>query len=162
MNYSLAEKEDCDFLNEVLNNEDFKELSTCRIRFALIYVHTSIEDGVVIKSFNCLPYKVKLVNMKDRILKQIDVEIYVDELYWSKALYEKKVALINAALSQISVCQDKNSMPIFQDDGVVKLKLLKPDIIYTGFSNIIEKFGSNSPDIQAWDDLKSNFAGLIF
>jgi hypothetical protein len=162
INYSLASKEDREILEGILMEEDYQPLKACNIRFAVILVTTTNEDGGVLKTFKCQPYKVKLISMKDRLLKNVDVEIHIDESYWIEALEQKKTALLSAALHQIEVALDKNDMPVFQDDGVVKLKLMKPDIMYFGFSEVIEKYGSDSPDIRAWDDLKSEFTGLLY
>lgn len=161
--YSLASKEDFNLLEDVLLKEDHQQLKVCNIRFAMIFVSVeNDETGETYNSFSCLPYRVKLINIKDRLLKNVDVEIQIDENYWEASSEDMKIALLNAALFQICICTDKNDLPLFQEDGVVKLKLNKPDIYYFGFSEIIQKFGADSPDIKAWNNLKTDFSGILY
>lgn len=161
--YSLADKEVNDLLENTLLEEDHQELKACNIRFAIIFVNTVNEDtGENYNSFSCLPYRVKIIGMKDRLLKNIDVEIQIDENYWEDCTDIMKDALLNAALHQIIECTDKTGMPVFHEDGVVKLKLNKPDIYYVGFSEIIQKYGSDSPDIKMWNRLKTDFSGILY
>lgn len=159
--YSLADAETNDLFQEVLNVEEFSHFKIYGIRCALITISTVTEDGEVLPSFPCLPYRVKLISLKDQILKNVDVEIHIDEKYWSSANEKKKFALLSAALSQIFVVLNRDGMPVELENGSNKLKLIKPDINYFGFSNIIEQFGDDSPDIAAWNEVKVEFADLL-
>ena len=81
-------------------NSDFFELKEYNVRFAIIYVTNTSNDGEVIPAFQSLPYKVKLNSAKDRCIKNVDVEIHVDESYFSSADDKEKEAVIYGALTK--------------------------------------------------------------
>ena len=159
--YEFAETEDKTLLDEMLTTEDYQELNGYNIRFALIYVTTEDEkSGAVIPTFKNLPYKVKYNSAKDRLLKKIDIEIQLDTEYWEDLTDIEKQAVIDGALNQIEIVEKKN-LPAYNDDGTVKIKLRKPDMIYEGFSRIAEKYGSDSPEIKNYRHLNSEFEGIL-
>ncbi|HHX32218.1 MAG TPA: hypothetical protein GX712_06475 [Bacteroidales bacterium] len=142
-------------------NDNLAELKEYNIRFAIIYVTNTTSDGEVVPAFKSLPYKVKLNSAKDRCIKNIDVEIYIDESYFESADSEEKEAVIYGALNQI-VIKHKDGMPIFQDDGVVKLVLKRPDMIFEGFSKCAEKYKIKSPEHKAFTQLTTDFNNILF
>jgi len=142
-------------------NDNLAELKEYNIRFAIIYVTNTTSDGEVVPAFKSLPYKVKLNSAKDRCIKNIDVEIYIDESYFESADSEEKEAVIYGALNQI-VIKHKDGMPIFQDDGVVKLVLKAPDMVFIGFSECARKYKDKSPEKEALRRLKAEFSDIIF
>ena len=159
--YEFAETEDKTLLVEMLTTEDYQELNGYNIRFALIYVTTEDEkSGAVIPTFKNLPYKVKYNSAKDRLLKKIDIEIQLDTEYWEDLTDTEKQAVIDGALNQIEIVEKKD-LPAYNDDGTVKIKLRKPDMIYEGFSRIAEKYGSDSPEIKKYRRLNSDFEGIL-
>ena len=159
--YEYASTEDREILNEMLQTEDYQNLNGYNIRFALIYVTTEDDkSGAVLPTFKNLPYKVKYNNAKDRLLKKIDIEIQLDTEYWEDLIDIEKQAVIDGALNQIEIVEKKN-LPAYNDDGTVKIKLRKPDMIYEGFSRIAEKYGSDSPEIKNYRHLNSEFEGIL-
>ena len=159
--YEYASTEDREILNEMLQTEDYQNLNGYNIRFALIYVTTEDDkSGVVLPTFKNLPYKVKYNNAKDRLLKKIDVEIQIDTEYWDNLKDIEKQAVIDGALNQIEIVEKKN-LPAYNDDGTVKIKLRKPDMVYEGFSRIAEKYGSDSPEIKKYRHLNSEFEDIL-
>ena len=159
--YEYASTEDREILNEMLQTEDYQNLNGYNIRFALIYVTTEDDkSGAVLPTFKNLPYKVKYNNAKDRLLKKIDIEIQLDTEYWEDLIDIEKQAVIDGALNQIEIVEKKN-LPAYNDDGTVKIKLRKPDMIYEGFSRIAEKYGSDSPEIKKYRHLNSEFEGIL-
>ena len=159
--YEFAETEDKTLLDEMLTTEDYQELNGYNIRFALIYVTTEDEKSeAVIPTFKNLPYKVKYNSAKDRLLKRIDLEIQLDTEYWNNASDKEKLAVIDGALNQIEIVEKKD-LPAYNDDGTVKIKLRKPDMIYEGYSTIAEKYGSDSPEIKKYRRLNSDFEGIL-
>lgn len=159
--YEFAETEDKTLLDEMLTTEDYQELNGYNIRFALIYVTTEDEkSGAVIPTFKNLPYKVKYNSAKDRLLKKIDIEIQLDTEYWEDLTDTEKQAVIDGALNQIEIVEKKD-LPAYNDDGTVKIKLRKPDMIYEGYSTIAEKYGSDSPEIKKYRRLNSDFEGIL-
>lgn len=159
--YEYASTEDREILNEMLQTEDYQNLNGYNIRFALIYVTTEDDkSGVVLPTFKNLPYKVKYNNAKDRLLKKIDIEIQLDTEYWEDITDIEKQAVIDGALNQIEIVEKKN-LPAYNDDGTVKIKLRKPDMVYEGFSRIAEKYGSDSPEIKKYRHLNSEFEDIL-
>jgi len=159
--YEFAETEDKTLLDEMLQTEDYQNLNGYNIRFALIYVTTEDDkSGAVLPTFKNLPYKVKYNNAKDRLLKKIDIEIQLDTEYWEDLTDTEKQAVIDGALNQIMIVEKKD-LPAYNDDGTVKIKLRKPDMIYEGFSRIAEKYGSDSPEIKKYRRLNSDFEGIL-
>ena len=159
--YEFASTEDREILNEMLYTEDYQNLNGHNIRFALIYVTTEDnKTGAVLPTFKNLPYKVKYNSAKDRLLKKIDVEIQIDTEYWDDLKDIEKQAVIDGALNQIIIVE-KKGMPTYNDDGTVKIKLKKPDMVYEGFSEIAEKYGSDSPEIKKYRHLNSEFEGIL-
>ena len=137
--YNVGKKEDYEILNKLMATDEYNDLYGYNLRFAILMVTTEDKDGVVMPPYNkSLPYKVKIISAKDRILKKIDVEIHIDRCYWEYNTNEMdKMAIIDGALKQLEVvCKGKDNVPIYEDDGVVKLKLKKPDMIYEGFKSI--------------------------
>lgn len=142
-------------------NDNLAELKEYNIRFAIIYVTNTTSDGEVVPAFKSLPYKVKLNSAKDRCIKNIDVEIHIDESYFNEADDEEKEAVIFGALSQLEV-KCKDGMPILQDDGVVKLVLKKPDMVFEGFSVCASKYRIKSPEHKAFTQLTVEFNDILF
>ena len=92
--------------------------------------------------------------------KKIDIEIQLDTEYWEDLTDTEKQAVIDGALNQIEIVEKKD-LPAYNDDGTVKIKLRKPDMIYEGYSNIAEKYGSDSPEIKKYRRLNSDFEGIL-
>lgn len=159
--YEFANTEDREILNEMLQTEDYQNLNGYNIRFALIYVTTEDDkSGAVLPTFKNLPYRVKYNNAKDRLLKKIDIEIQLDTEYWEDLTDIEKQAVIDGALNQIEIVEKKD-LPAYNDDGTVKIKLRKPDMIYEGFSAIAEKYGPDSPEIKNYRHLNSEFEDIL-
>ncbi len=168
--YTKAPKEDVEILQNLLVNgtgfddvsdEFYNDLNSYNIRFAVILVRAEDEtNGIVEKVLKPLPYKVKINGAKDRLLKHTDVEILIDDSYWENCDEEEKQALFDSALTQLDVVYKKD-LPYFQEDGVVKLKLIKPDMKYEGFSVMADRYGSKSPDIKVWDEFMDNFRSYL-
>lgn len=159
--FEFATKEDYALLNERLESEEYSELGQFRIRFAIVMVTTSDKAGVVLPSFKTLPYNVKLNSAKDRLLKNVDVEIQIDNDYWMNDCREEndKKAIIDGALEQLEICTKKDDV-VMNDDGTVKLKLVKPDLVYEGFLAIAERYEGNSAEVKKMRELKGEFGDI--
>lgn len=155
-------EENLGLLNRVIDeNEEFHWLKDYNVRFAIVYVLNTTKDGETIPAFQSLPYRVKVNSAKDRCIKHIDVEIHIDESYFNEADDEEKEAVIFGALSQLEV-KCKDGMPILQDDGVVKLVLKKPDMVFEGFSVCASKYRTKSPEHKAFTQLTVEFNDILF
>ena len=84
----------------LMNEDEFKNinepLKPFNIRTAIISVDlTDQNTGERFSALKPLPYKVKINNGKDRLLKNIDVEILIDSLYWENCTENEKNGTIS-------------------------------------------------------------------
>jgi len=155
--YNVAEQKDYDVLDLALNSDKCEELRSYHLRYSIVMVkNEDPKSGIVLPVYKTLPYKIKINNVKDRILKNKDIDITIDEQYWNNCSEEEKEILIISALSQLIVVVKKD-FPVFNEDGVVKLRLKKPDMIFIGFSDIAEEYGSASPEKKLWKEFLNDF-----
>lgn len=158
----LIDNETKALFNEVLELEEYSDLKQFNVRFAIVTVTIVDEEiGQAFPVFKTLPYKVKINNIKDRLLKQFDVEILIDGTYWSRVDEEKQKALFAGALYSIEVVYKKDFVA-YDEDGVIKMKLLKPDMIFVGYSGIAEKYGYDSPEMMVWQDFINVFDSILY
>lgn len=146
---------------EILSSE-YSELASYNIRFAIINVTKDDENDKPI--FYPLPYKVKLNNAKDKLLKEIDVEILIDRTYPGLSSVDAEQceeSIYYGALNQLDIVYKKD-MVVYNDDGTVKLKLKKPDMVFMGFSHVAAKYGTASTEIKNYDELKSKFSEVLY
>jgi len=162
--YQIASSEDLDILTDILQDEEYGHLVAYNIRIGLVFVTNSSNSGETKPAFTIFgqptPSKVKLVNAKDRIFKKLDVEILIDEFYWASSDDREKHAIIEGALSQLEI-SEKSGVVNYNDDGTVKLKLKKPDMVFIGNSKIAEKYRSSSPEMKAFMELKTEFSNIL-
>lgn len=158
--YELGTAEDTKILLSRLETEHYSHLKEFNIRFAVIMVTNEDKDGGVMPAFKPLPYRVKFNDIKDRLMKKVDIEVHVDTSYWEECGIEEKEAVFDGALEHLEVVY-KKEMPVYNDDGVIKLKKKHPDMNYCGFSVIADRYGVRSPEIKAWVELKDEFREVL-
>ncbi len=159
--YELGTPEDLKILMSRLETEHYASLKEFNIRFAVILVtNENPKTGEVLPVFKPLPYKVKLNDTKDRLMKQVDVEVQIDASYWSNCGIEDKEALFDGALEHLEIVYKKD-FPVYQDDGVVKMKIVHPDMVYLGYSIIAERHGAKSPEIKSWLEFREEFKDVL-
>lgn len=153
LDFLLTDTENYGFVNETIRGFN--------IRFAIITVELSDNNtGETFPALKPLPYKVKLNNGKDRLLKNIDVEILIDKVYWDNCNENEIEALLATALYSLEVVV-KQDFPVYNDDGVVKMRLKKPDMMFTGFSDMANQFDSNSVERKMWNEFLNNFGDVM-
>lgn len=154
--------EDSEFLNlfeEVMNYEHNRLISSAKIKWGLLFYRVDDED---VDNLTLLPYTTKVASDKDNLLKNIHVESSVNYEYWAMLnSIEQKVALIDSIINSVNVVLGKDGEIVVKDNGFVKLKVKKPDIVYNGYSDIIEKYGHVSPEVKLMRLLK-NFNPKLF
>jgi hypothetical protein len=101
-------------------------------------------DGVPVKhgGYPALA-KVSVVSLKDRVTKEIDAEIVVDELEFNKLRTAQRVAMFDHELTHLELKRDKDSGEVQRDDlGRPRLKTRPGD--FNGgdaFREVIERHG---------------------
>lgn len=165
--YSLIKSSDT-YYNEVVREvletygELFDELTEFNVKIGIIAVNNIDRIGVVLPAFDTLPYEVKICSSKNRALNKLDAIIYIDHNYYDNASEKEKHAIIFGAYNQIEIIKDKDGIPSSRDDGAVKLRVKKPDIIFTGFIQCLEKFGFDSPEMKAFQKLKLDHGDVLY
>lgn len=148
--------------NIIDTEEEFRLIKETGIRFALLVVTEEDKDGVVTPAFKDLPYVVKINNVKDRVLYNKDVVIYLDYEFLSKCRAEEELeALLYSALYTIDFVIKKDDI-VIDTDGRPKLKLRKPDMALTGFSAMAGKFGQISCEMKRYNQLISDNAEVFY
>lgn len=161
--YRMAEDDVLDYLNTVLSLEENEEINSYNIRWGVLLQSDSngeYDPSEYLSS--TLPYTVKICSPKDVILKNIDVEVVIDEYYWNACREDiEKVALMHSIVACVTAKKDKEGYPTVNDNGRVKLKLVKPDICYAGNSYIAELYGSDSVEVKILRHLKSYYSEVF-
>lgn len=119
-------------------------------------VTTEDKEGMVLPTFKTLPYKVKLYNAKDRVIKKYDIEVQIDSDYWDNECKndDSKYAIVDGVLNQLIIVVKKD-LPVMNEDGTVKLRLRKPDLVFEGFSKIADKYSGNSAEMKKMSELRN-------
>lgn len=157
--YRVAENEELSYLSTAKNLEETEEINSYPIRFSVIFVHKSDKDGNVFRALSPLPYQVKICSQLDAMLKNKDVEIIIDEVYWNELREEiEKVAVMHSALNTLGVRKDKDGLPKVDDNGRVKLFKIQPDMSFAGYSNIAKLYETAAPEVKEYIHMKSEFA----
>ena len=159
--YEMGTPQDLKVLLSRMETENYSSLKDYNIRFAVLLVtNENTKTGEVLPVFKPLPYRVKLNDIKDRLMKNVDVEVHIDMSYWSECSLEEKEALFDGALEHLEVVYKKD-FPVYHDDGVIKLKLVHPDMVYVGYSIIAERHGVKSPEIKTWLEFREEFKDVL-
>jgi len=159
--YELGTQDDLNLLHSRLDTEYYIHLKEFNLRFAIILVtNENPKTGEILPAFKTLPYKVKLNNMKDRLIKRVDVEIQIDASYWNNCDIIDKEALFDGVLEQIEIVH-KKGLPVYNDDGIVKMRLISPDMVYHGYSVIANRHGIHSPEVKSWIEFKDEFKDIL-
>ena len=72
----------------------------------------------------------------------------------------KKMALLATCLYSLDVVVKKD-FPVYNEDGVVKMRLKKPDMIFTGFGEMAKQFEVNSVEHCLWREFLIEFGDVI-
>lgn len=98
---------------------------------------------------------VKIIPQRDRIGKEYDAEIVIDERAWGEMREPHRRAVIAHALRRISVVRKLNKVTqtvdvVREDDGRPKLKLRQGDwYASTGFVEIVQEFKDFAPEMAS-------------
>ena len=106
---------------------------------------------------NCI----KIKGAREHNLKNIDIEITIDSLYWQNASIEERKSTIDHELTHIVVKLDKEGLPKVDDDGLVCFKMRRHDLVYWGFKEILERNKTNSIEYQSFKNLLKDIGGMV-
>lgn len=109
--------------------------------------------------------KVKLVPAKDRLFKNIDVEIHIDAHTWRAIDEAKQIAILDHEVEHVCVLDTSDdSTENVNDDTKSKYKLkLKPDdYAIWGCESIIRRHGNNSMEVMSAKRLREQLGDILF
>lgn len=160
--YQLASKEYYETLEKVLSLKENEDISGLGVRWVILTWYADEEEYDKINTPFVSPYEVKLCSKKDKLLKNADVEIVIEEKYWDSCVNEiEKIALIHSAVGSVCPKSDKFGNPKFGDDGRVELKLKKADIVYSANSEIARLYGRDSVEVKTLMKLKDVYEDVF-
>lgn len=162
--YRLADDKTIQLVSQVMN-ESHKHLAEVGVRFQIVMSEAMDRDGNIVYSLSkdgiyCAA-KIGLHNKKNRIIKNIDIEITIDSLYWQNASIEERKSTIDHELTHIVVKLDKEGLPKVDDDGLVCFKMRRHDLVYWGFKEILERNKTNSIEYQSFKNLLKDIGGMV-
>lgn len=104
--------------------------------------------------------KVKIVPMRDRIFKNIDVEIHLDAHTWRAINEQQQTSILDHEMEHVMIMED----PEEEGDTEAKLKLkLKPDdYCIWGFEAIARRHGANSMEVMSARRLRESIGKVLF
>ena len=105
--------------------------------------------------------KVKIVSLKDRLTKGMDIEILLDGFYWQELDEERKLAIFDHELEHIKL--KINADGELDRDSLKRPKcLLKNDELgWWGFSAIAERHGVNSQEYLSLQQILLKYGHIL-
>jgi hypothetical protein len=113
-------------------------------------------DGPAVKhaGYPCLA-NIRVVPLKDRVTKEYDAELLIDETEWNSISPAQRLACLDHELTHLEVVTDKESGVVVTDDlGRPKLRTRKGDWNGgDGFAEVVERHGDSA--IEFYNALKA-------
>lgn len=151
---------------EEVKSKYHSELHNYKVRFGILMV-LSHKEGVPALTFKGHPAAatVHVVSLKDRVVKNYDVEILIDADHWKSSNEMQKRALLDHELSHVKLKKRKakgddddaeeGKEIVDEDDlGRPKIKMVHGDYdMGDGFLHIIRRYGDNSQELRNFKDV---------
>jgi hypothetical protein len=118
------------------------KLAEARVKFGVLMADNGDEPAVKHGGYPALA-KVRVVSLKDRVLKEVDAEILIDRHEWDGMQPAHRVALLDHELSHVTtVPGEENEMYKLDDLGRPKLKTVNGDWnAGDGFAEVVARHG---------------------
>lgn len=160
--YEIAPKAVYELLDEV-RSLYHPRLDQAGIRFGLIFAYppldekTQLPTGPAIKGYGGAPAgaQVKIVNLKDRLTKNFDVEILIDAEGFARMTTPEKKAMIDHELTHVELTGK------IDDLGRPKLKLREEDFIVWGFLEVVRRHGKAALEHKSVKNLIDQHGNLL-
>lgn len=143
------------------------ELLRYEVRIGLIMAYGAQNEGgeitrkPIIKNGVACAGQVRIVSLKDRLTKLLDIEVVVDGDLWNEYDDLRKLAILDHELEHIRVCiNDKGELEHDPLDRP-KLKLIHDDICFWGFSLIAARHGVNSQEVLCFKQLLEKYSNVL-
>lgn len=150
--YALADpKHDATGLLGSVMKQHHTELHKAGVLVGILLANAADEGTPAIKHAGYpATAKIKIVPLKDRLTKNFDAELLIDEKEWDSLSDESKTALIDHELCHLSVVLGKNRKAKRDDIGRPKLKLVPGDWnVGDGFEAVVRRHGQDALEYQS-------------
>lgn len=152
--YETGHPEDYDLLHQVIC-EHHPNLAERKIRCGIVRVGAALNKngdatGPALKLLGspCIAI-IKLVPIKDRVHKGMDVEIQLSENEWDKVNEKVKLATLDHEVSHLEILRDRNGAAKTEDDGITQLRIKRHDFLIGGFHDVIERHGQSAVELDS-------------
>ena len=152
--YDEGNPEDYGLLEQVIE-ASHPALAELDLRFGIVRVGAAINrkgdaTGPALKVLGspCMA-AIKLVSIKDRVHKKVDVEILLSEQEWGKVNEKVQLATLDHAVSHLEILRDKNGAAKTDDDGVTQLRIKKHDVLIGLFHDVVDRHGQSAVELDA-------------
>lgn len=147
--YEKAEDGDCIILDKVMS-EFHGDIKDADVKVGLINVFQDDDHQdkpVLTKSGAKCSACIKVVGLKDRLVKGYDVEILLDGDYWKQITAKQRVAILDHELEHLRLTVNRKTGKVKMDSlNRPKLRMIPDDIQFWGFSKIAERHHENSQE----------------
>src|ERR1700679_2515782 len=153
--YSNATTEVLDLLEEIKNTPAHQRLVNADVKigvvmaFAAVNEETGERKGYAITGYAGAPAaaQIKIVGLKDRLVKKYDVELMIDGDNWPETPENTQRALLDHELTHILIT-DK-----LDDLERPKLKIRDEDFICWGFLEVVQRWGRDAIEARSVQNL---------
>lgn len=121
-----------------------------------------LEKPALMKSGAKCAAKVRIVGLKDRLMKNLDVEVLIDGDYWQELDDARKIAILDHELEHIVIQVDSESGAVKTDSlDRPRLRLINDDIQFWGFSRIAERHKENSQECLCFKQMVARYGDIL-
>ncbi len=164
--YEKADEKVIEMINRVADMYH-QNLKGNEVKFLAIMAYAPLdEEGnrkrpAITKSGNACSAFIRVLPLKERLVKEADAEITIDGDVWEEYPEATRIAVIDHELSHLNVKLDKNGD--LKRDALRRpmLKTIRDDIVYWGNSKIAERHGANSIEVLAAKQLKDRYGDVL-
>ena len=169
MDYEKVSLVDEQILENLLKEERYQFFEDYEVKVVMFFKYGKRDKDVNLKknaiSKNGAPCaaQVRLISAFNRQTDNYDVKIILDGDIWKDLSKEERIAVVDHELSHIQIVVDADGEPVMinEQSDKVKLKCIHDDIQMWGFSEIIDRHGKNSQELQVLQSLVKRYKHLL-
>ena len=160
--YQKADKATIALLN-IVRDKHHPRLVAHDVRVGVLFAVAKVDEktgektGPAIKGYAGAPAgaQVKTVSLKDRVVKEYDVEMLIDGDEWPHLPESVQVALLDHELTHIDPTGESDDL------GRPKIKMREEDFIAWGFWEVIKRHGAAAMEHRALKRLEDQHGQLL-
>jgi len=153
-----------DFALDILSQyETHKPILDAKVNIEFLFAYGErhpetdalISDAITKHGFRC-DGTCRKTNAEERAAGRGDAVIMLDADWWEKADEAEQRALVDQQLHRIDVCVDEDGKTIKDSNGRPRLRMRKPDWLFSGYKIIAHRQGKASPERRAFKVMVDN------